>query len=197
MLKIGLTGGIGSGKSAAAKMFESLGIRTIDADIVAREVVEPGTHALKRISEHYGSDILNELGELNRAKLRHIIFSDTREKSWLEDLLHPLINESISDQLNRVNSAYAILVSPLLFETNQDDLVDRTLLIDLDTERQIERACARDQADTKHIQRIIDSQMSRDKKLALADDIICNDKDFAHLQKEVEQMHHYYLTLTT
>lgn len=196
MLKIGLTGGIGSGKSAASSHFETLGIRVIDADIVAREVVEPGTSALNQIATHFGKDILLESGELDRRQLRSVIFNNSDEKAWLEKLLHPIIRTSIIEQLNTANSSYAVLVSPLLFETDQHSLVDRTLLIDVPESIQVERASQRDDTNPDQIKAIMAQQMSRACKLEKADDIILNDKDLPTLRQNVETLHQYYLELS-
>lgn len=195
MLKIGLTGGIGSGKSAASEHFQHLGITVVDADIVAREVVVPGSPALAQIVAHFGAQILDASGALDRAQLRQIIFAHPAEKSWLEALLHPLIRDEILRQLEQARSPYAILVSPLLFETGQHLLVDRKLLIDAPESLQIARACARDNNSEQSIRNIMASQMPRAQKLAMADDVICNDRDLASLQANVVTLHHTYLDL--
>lgn len=195
MWTVGLTGGIGSGKSAASALFEQFGICVVDADVVAREVVEPGTSALNKIIAHFGSTILMSDGSLDRSKLRAIIFSQPNEKTWLESLLHPLIREQILTQLKHAHSPYAILVSPLLFETDQHQLVNRTLLIDLPKELQISRSSARDNSSADQIQKIIDNQLSRECKIDKADDIISNRHDFAYLRDEVERQHLHYLEL--
>jgi dephospho-CoA kinase len=195
MWTVGLTGGIGSGKSAASALFEQYGICVVDADVVAREVVEPGAPALDKIVEHFGPDILDSNSELDRGKLRAIIFSDLVEKEWLESLLHPLIRDEIKKQLNNAYSPYAILVSPLLFETDQHKLVNRTLLIDLPETLQRTRAAERDNSNTEQIQKIIDNQLSREYKIDKADDIISNMHDFAYLREEVERQHLHYLEL--
>ena len=195
MWTVGLTGGIGSGKSSASALFEQFGICVVDADVVAREVVEPGTPALGKIAKHFGSDIITTHQKLDRAKLRAIIFSNSDEKKWLESLLHPLIREEIKNQLNNAHSAYAILVSPLLFETDQHLLVNRTLLIDLSEALQRSRAAERDNSNTEQIQKIIDNQLSRECKIDRADDIISNMHDFAYLREEVERQHLHYLEL--
>ncbi|MFV1873658.1 MAG: dephospho-CoA kinase [Oleiphilus sp.] len=195
MLIVGLSGGIGSGKTAASDTFAELGVNIIDADIVAREVVEPGSKALKSIAKHFGNDILLNDGSLNRANLRQRIFSSPEEKSWLENLLHPIIRQEIKHQLSQSNSAYTILVSPLLFETDQQELVDRTLLIDVPEELQITRASQRDNNSAEQIQKIIDSQLPRNVKLKKADDVICNDKAIEYLKSEIEKIHSYYLEL--
>jgi dephospho-CoA kinase len=193
MFIVGLTGGIGSGKSAASDHFQRLGISIVDADIVAREVVEPGKPAFNAIVEHFGQDILTAETILDRAKLRQRIFENAKEKAWLETLLHPIIRQEIQRQLVACEGPYAILVSPLLFETNQQRLVDRTLLIDVPEKLQLARASSRDQNSTEQIQKIIDSQLPRDVKLARADDVILNDKSLADLKIKVEQQHAKYL----
>jgi len=195
MWTVGLTGGIGSGKSSASALFEQFGICVVDADVVAREVVEPGTLALARIAEHFGLDILDAHAKLDRSKLRSIIFSNPSEKEWLESLLHPLIRNEITNQLKHAHSPYAILVSPLLFETDQHQLVNRTLLIDLPEALQRSRATERDNSSSEQIQKIIDNQLSRECKIDKADDIISNMHDFAYLREEVERQHLHYLEL--
>ena len=194
-LIIGLTGGIGSGKSEASKRFAERGILIVDADIVAREAVEPNSFALKQISDHFGKDILNASGELNRSKLRAIIFSTPSEKIWLESLLHPIINASIRQQLANASSAYAILASPLLLETKQFELVDRILVIDVDEQLQIERASQRDNNKPGQIKAIMQTQLSRQERCVRADDIILNNGNIAALDEQVEKLHQLYLTL--
>ncbi len=196
MFVVGLTGGIGSGKTAASNIFKSLGINIIDADIVAREVIEPGQPALEKIKNHFGEDILLPEGNLDRAKLREYIFSKASDKAWLENLLHPLIRDEIKRQLSLSNSAYTILVSPLLFETDQLNLVDQTLLIDVPVKLQIERATKRDNNTSAQIQKIIDSQLPRDVKLAKADHVICNDQDLNSLHLKIKEKHQFYLEQT-
>lgn len=193
MFVVGLTGGIGSGKTAASDIFKSLGVNIVDADIVAREVVEPGQPALKEIVQHFGADILLTDGNLDRAKLRTCIFSNPSEKYWLENLLHPIIRQEIQHQLNDSKATYSILVSPLLFETDQSKLVNRTLLIDVPVDIQLERAAFRDNNPAEQIQKIIDSQLPRDVKLSKADDVICNDKDLASLELKIKDKHLFYL----
>ena len=195
MLIIGLTGGIGSGKTAASDIFESLGVNVVDADIVAREVVEPEKPALNKIAKHFGKDILHDDGHLDRAQLRSIIFSQPLEKEWLENLLHPLIRQEIQAQLDRSTSQYAILVSPLLLETDQSKIVNRILLIDVPPNIQIERAAQRDNNSRQQIQKIIDSQLPRDVKISKSDDVICNDQSFAELEKKIIEQHAFYLEL--
>lgn len=195
MLKVGLTGGIGSGKTAASDIFKSLGVNIVDADIVAREVVSPGEPALEKIIEHFGENILLDDGNLDRAQLRHIIFSQPADKDWLENLLHPIIRQEIQKQLISTTSDYSILVSPLLFETDQSKMVDRILLIDVPPNFQLERASKRDNNSKEQIQKIIDSQLPRDVKLKKSDDIICNDENLAELKQKVIDQHKFYLEL--
>lgn len=194
-LIIGLTGGIGSGKSEASKRFAERGILIVDADVVAREVVEPGCTALTQIGAHFGKDILDKLGNLNRSKLREIIFSHPAEKQWLESLLHPIINASIRQQLADAQSAYAILASPLLLETQQFQLVDRILVIDANERLQIERAGQRDRNNETQIKAIMQTQLSRQERCARADDMIQNHGDINELDMQVEKLHHFYLAL--
>ncbi len=188
-LFIGLTGGIGSGKSAASAEFEKLGITVVDADVVAREVVAPGQPALHRIAEHFGPEFILADGTLDRARLRARIFSDSDAKSWLEQLLHPIIRDAIIEQLHIAASPYAILVSPLLFETNQHELVARSILVDVPETIQIERASQRDENSTEQIRKIMATQMSRDNKRQRADYILDNSADLTGLHEQVRALH--------
>lgn len=197
MFKVGLTGGIGSGKTSICKVFADCGIDIIEADDVSREVVELGSPCLKAIHEYFGDDILLDDGNLNRAVLRERIFSNAREKHWLEQLLHPAIRKRIIEKLEESTSAYCILSSPLFFETNQQVLVNRTLVVDVPEEIQLARASARDDVDQKHIRAIMDSQITRDKRLELADDIIDNSGDFELARKAALKLHSYYLELAS
>ena len=195
-LTIGLTGGIGSGKSAAMKCFQNLGVPCIDADHVARKVVQPGTSALKSIASRFGITVLGSGGELNRSALRTIIFHADEERIWLENLLHPLINQEIRKWLNEQNTPYCVLCSPLLLETKQYQLVDRILLIDVPVEIQIQRTIERDSCDKSQVEAIIANQLSRQKKLERADDIICNERDLTYLQQTVTKLHSNYLDIS-
>lgn len=194
-LIIGLTGGIGSGKSEASKRFAERGILVVDADVVAREAVEPGKPALTQIAAHFGPDILNATGHLNRSKLREIIFSDLAEKQWLELLLHPIINSEIRKQLAGATSVYAILTSPLLLETQQFQLVDRILVIDTSEQHQLERASHRDKNNEEQIKAIMQTQLSRQERCARATDIIQNHGSIDELDIQVEKLHQLYLEL--
>ena len=194
-LIIGLTGGIGSGKSTVAEAFRQLGIETVDADQASRAVVEPGMPALAAISAQFGSQIIQADGSLDRAALRQIIFTDPAQKLWLESLLHPLIRDWIIEQLKAATSPYVILESPLLFETDQHQLVHKTVLVDLPEALQIERACARDGNQADQIQRIIDAQMPREEKLSRADIVLDNSEPLDTLAARVTAVHQTLLSL--
>lgn len=194
-LIIGLTGGIGSGKSEVSARFSKHGILIVDADVVAREVVEPKSIALAQIHTHFGDEILDVSGNLNRSKLRAIIFANPTERQWLESLLHPIINTSIRHQLVNSPSAYSILASPLLLETQQFQLVDRILVVDTSEQLQIERASHRDKNNEAQIKAIMQTQLSRQERCARADDIIQNHGNIHELDEQVEKLHKLYLEL--
>jgi len=196
MLIIGVTGGIGSGKTAVTDEFQRLGITIVDADIAARTVVEKGKPALNEIALHFGQEILLASGELDRAALRKLIFDNPDERKWLEQLTHPLIRNEIIQGLQNATSPYAILASPLLIESGQYHLVKRTLVVDVPENLQIERTCKRDNNDPGQVQAIIDAQLPRQKRLDHADDVICNNKDLAYLHTEVAKYHQLYLTIS-
>ncbi|RZI66970.1 MAG: dephospho-CoA kinase, partial [Pseudomonas sp.] len=172
-----------------------LGVHLVDADNAARWVVEPGRPALARIAEHFGPSVLQADGTLNRSALRELIFKDPQQRVWLESLLHPLIREEIRQYLARAESAYAILVSPLLLETSQHQMVQRVLVIDVPESVQIERTVLRDKTNEEQVRAILKAQASREERLSRADDVIVNDRDPAWLKSEVERLHHFYLTL--
>jgi dephospho-CoA kinase len=192
---VGLTGGIGSGKSTVSRGFQKFGIAAVDADYASRAVVEPGMPALSEIAQHFGDNFLLANGELDRAALRAVIFADAEEKAWLERLLHPLIRDWIMGQLQSAKGPYVILESPLLFETNQFQLVNTVLLIDLPVELQLERASMRDSSEIEQIQHIIDSQMSRKEKLSKADWIFDNALNQDTMTKRIETLHAEFLAL--
>jgi dephospho-CoA kinase len=196
-LIIGLTGGIGSGKTVASDYFASLGITVVDADIAARIVVERGQPALEKINRHFGNNILTDSGDLNRAKLREKIFSDPAEKKWLEQLLHPLIREEIQTQLRNSTSAYTLLVSPLLIETDQYLLANRVLLIDAPESEQVQRTTQRDNNSADQVEAIMANQASRDVRKNKADDIIINDSTLESLYKKIDQQHTTYLKISS
>lgn len=193
---VGLTGGIGSGKSTIANAFKQLGVKVVDADQAARAVVEPESNALKEIVNHFADEQLLVNGQLNRAALRKIVFNNPEHKNWLEQLLHPLIGDWISMQLERpTSSPYIILESPLLFETDQYKRINVSLLVDLPPELQKVRASKRDNVDPEQIQSIIDSQMSRQEKTALADYIFDNSLAIESIEKRVLDLHHQFENL--
>ncbi len=193
---LGLTGGIGSGKSAAAQCFIALGVHVVDADHAARWVVEPGRPALTKIVEHFGPTVLQADGTLNRSALRGLIFEDAEQRRWLEALLHPLIAQEIQRDLASATSPYAILVSPLLIESGQYKLTRRVLVIDAPQQLQVQRTMLRDSSSEEQVQAILNVQASREERLSHADDVLVNDRDHAWLQSEVERLHHFYLTLS-
>ncbi|MFC3607196.1 dephospho-CoA kinase [Stutzerimonas tarimensis] len=192
---LGLTGGIGSGKSAAAAHFAALGVHVVDADQAARWVVEPGRPALARLAEHFGADVLLPGGELDRSALRAHIFEQPAQRQWLEALLHPLIRQEIDRELALAESPYAILVSPLLVESGQYQRVQRVLVVDVPEEMQLLRTVARDSASEEQVRAIMQIQARREERLKHADDVLMNDRDLAWLQQEVERLHRFYLTL--
>lgn len=194
-LIVGLTGGIGSGKSAAAKFFQTLGIQVIDADQAARDVVAVGEPALAAIAEHFGQTILLPSGELDRAQLRELIFNNPDEKHWLEQVTHPLIRSRIIDFLTSATSPYAMLVTPLLVETNQQELVTKTIVVDVPEAIQIERTAARDNNTPELVKAIMAAQATRQQRLAAADFVIDNRGDLADLEAQVADLHQTLLAL--
>ncbi|WP_314878953.1 dephospho-CoA kinase [Haemophilus parahaemolyticus] len=194
---VGLTGGIGSGKSTIGDLFLALGVPVIDADIIARQVVEKGSPLLAELGNHFGTDVLTEQGELNRAKLREIIFSHPDEKAWLNQLLHPSIRNEMLAQVERCLQPYVILMVPLLIENNLTHLCNRILVVDVLPETQIERATKRDNHKAEIIRNIIASQVSREKRLSYADDIIDNNKPLEQslekIKMQINELHQIYL----
>lgn len=190
---VGLTGGIGSGKTTVSNMFEQLGIVIVDADVIAREVVAKGSKALKEIHLRYGDTILDK-GELNRRVLREIVFKDESEKTWLNNLMHPLIRQGIVEALARAESEYVILSAPLLFENKLEKIVDKALVVDVPESVQISRTSQRDSVEASQVKAIISSQIDREARLSLADDIIDNTvSDLNIVQSRVAQLHKLYL----
>lgn len=193
---MGLTGGIGSGKSTIAGAFKRLGVKVVDADQASRAVVEPESETLKTIIDHFKGETLLVDGQLNRSALRDIIFNNPEHKAWLEGLLHPLINGWISQQLEQpTTSPYVILESPLLFETNQYKMINTSLLVDVAPEIQIARASQRDRVNKSQIQAIIDTQMSRQQKVELADFIFDNSLAIDSIEKRVIDFHNQFEAL--
>jgi len=189
---VGLTGGIGSGKSAATNKFAALGIDIIDADEVARDVVTLGSEGLTRITEHFGHAILLEDGTLNRAALRKRVFNNSEEKQWLNQLLHPLIRKTMLQQIADATSHYCILSVPLLVEGNLTELCDRVIVVDCPESMQLERAMQRDGSTKQIIESIMASQATRKERLAAADDVIDNSKTLAFLNEQVLTLHSKY-----
>ncbi|HBP41076.1 MAG: dephospho-CoA kinase [Vreelandella alkaliphila] len=191
---IGLTGGIGSGKSTVARAFGELGIGWVDADDVAREVVAVGEPALAAIAEHFGTDVLNSDGTLNRSALRSIIFEDPAQRQWLESVTHPQVRERLLLHLDRLQaqSPYVLLVSPLLFESGQDKLVNRTLVIDVPESLQLARTLARDGVSESQVRAILAAQLPREERLAKGNDVIDNSGDHANMTRQVIQLDRRY-----
>ncbi|NMH66965.1 dephospho-CoA kinase [Shewanella salipaludis] len=193
---VGLTGGIGSGKTTVANLFAKQGITLVDADLVARDVVAPGAEGLEQIRAHFGDQILLDDGNLNRAALRELVFNTPKERQWLNQLLHPMIRAEMLRQVASASSAYVIMVVPLLFENGLDKLVDRTLVVDISPELQRQRTIQRDAVDARQVNNIINSQSSRAEKLAKADDVIDNQGEISKLECEVLALHQKYLHLS-
>ena len=196
VLKIGLTGGIGCGKSAAAELFAAKGVPVFDADQIARDLVEPGQPALAAIVAEFGEAVLLD-GRLSRAAMRERIFADAAAKQTLEGILHPLVYESLAAKAASLQNPYCIFAIPLLLETGRRAFVDRILLVDCPVEQQYERVRRRDGLDDAAIARIIRVQASREEKLAAADDIIDNAGGIEQLQGQVEKLHQAYLALAS
>ncbi len=195
MLIIGLTGGIGSGKSTVATLFEKKGITVIDADQLARDLTLPGKPALKKIVENFGTDMLLANHTLDRSKLRKLIFKDDHKRIWLEQLLHPLIREELGQQINNAHSPYCIVMIPLLIETAPNPLINRILVVDAKKEVQLERAATRDKQTGSEIYAILSKQATRAQRLKAADDVISNMGSLEDLQGQVDALHKYYMSL--
>ncbi|HGA2726346.1 TPA: dephospho-CoA kinase [Enterobacter hormaechei] len=191
---VALTGGIGSGKSTVAHAFARLGITIIDADIIARQVVEPNTPALNAIEAHFGRHVIQADGTLNRRQLRECIFSDSSEKAWLNALLHPIIHQETQRQIAAARSPYVLWVVPLLVENQLQHKADRTLVIDVSRETQIQRTMARDHVSREHAEQILAAQATREARLAIADDVIDNNGAPDAIASDVARLHAQYLT---
>lgn len=190
---LGVSGGIGSGKTAATDHFQTLGIDVIDADIVAREIVQIGESALADIAEHFGQNVLQADGTLNRAVLREIVFADPAQRKALEAITHPAIRQRLHEQCMAAQSPYAILASPLLWESGQAALTQRSLLIDASEATQLARASQRDGVSEAQIRAIMAAQWTRAQRLAAADDVISNEGSVAELQQQINDIHQTYL----
>ena len=192
ILKIGLTGGIGSGKSAACKIFSELGVPVIDADVIAHELVKPGMPAFNEIKKMFGTRIISSDGTLDRKIIRDKVFTNETDRKKLENILHPAVYEEIAVQVKNINSKYCIISIPLLLETNASKTVDRILVIDVPRELQLERASNRDKTNKSDIDAIIDSQISRKDRLSAANDIVDNKDDINDLRKKICDLHEFY-----
>jgi dephospho-CoA kinase len=186
---VGLTGGIGSGKSAVSDYLAKRGYPIVDTDVLAREVVEPGSEGLVAIAEHFGKSVINQDGHLDRAALRERVFKDSTEKAWLEALLHPMIRTLMLAELHKhePNTPFVVLSSPLLLETDQHTLVDTIVVVDLPESLQIERASRRDKNSVDQIKRIMASQVSRQKRLASANTVLDNSGTLENLYQQIDQ----------
>ncbi|ELI0609350.1 dephospho-CoA kinase [Vibrio vulnificus] len=196
-LVIGLTGGIASGKTTVANLFQQhFAIDIVDADIVARQVVAPGSAGLTAIVDHFGVDILTHEGELDRGQLRQRIFAHSEEKLWLNALLHPMIRRKMIEDLAQVSSPYALLVVPLLVENQLQTLCDRVLVVDVEEKTQLQRTMDRDGVDEQQVRAILKAQASRHERLALADDVIKNESKDQDLLQQITDLHQKYLAMS-
>lgn len=191
-LRVGLTGGIASGKSTVADMFAERGVPVIDTDVIAREVVEPGQPALDEVRNRFGDDIVDAAGNLDRAALRQLIFADDEARRDLEAILHPRIGAETRRQSEAADAPYQLIVVPLLTESALLKFVDRVLVVDCDETRQIERLLARDAESVEQARRILNAQASREQRLAIADDVINNDEGLSHLREQVDRLDRQY-----
>jgi dephospho-CoA kinase len=197
MLTIGLTGGIGSGKSEVAGIFERLGVPVIDADLIAHQLVEPGTEALAEVINHFGEAVLTPEGKLDRSRLAEIVFNDSRKKQQLENIIHPRVRERIRAFKNEHrDQPYILVVIPLLLESGQHDLVDRVLVVNAAEAIRISRVLARDRRSERQIRSIISNQVNDAARQAAADDSIDNNGTLDDLEQSVRQLHQQYISLT-
>ncbi len=197
MLKIGLTGGIGSGKSTVADLFADLGVPVVDADVIARQLVQPGQPALQQLVETFGGDILDAQGALNRAELRRRVFADAGLKQQLDALMHPLIFTEIENAVSRLQQAYCLIAIPLLTETGKRYSVDRVLVVDCSPALQLQRVLSRDKVDRAEAEAIIAAQARREQRLAIAHEVIDNSGPLANLAEQVKNLHNSYLFLAS
>ncbi|MEQ3722581.1 dephospho-CoA kinase [Alcanivorax sp.] len=195
MFVVGLTGGIGSGKSAATDFLAHQGITIVDADLASRVVVEPGQPALLKIAEYFGQHVIADDGSLDRRALREIVFADPNALKTLEGITHPAIGDELRRQIAASQSPYTVLVSPLLLETSQKALVDRILVIDASAELQVERTMARDQVPEAQVAAIMKAQLARSTRLDQADDVVENHGSLEALHEQLQVLHQHYLTL--
>ncbi len=195
MLRVGLTGGIGSGKSSVARLFAARGVPVIDADALAHELMSPAGAAFREIVERFGRAILDHNGDIDRRRLGERVFADPAERRALEAMLHPRIRAAMTERAGALAAPYAVLVIPLLVETGERAGVDRVLVVDCPEDEQIRRAAARDGRGADEVRNIMAAQAARAERLRLADDVIVNDRDLAQLEREVERLHRHYLSL--
>jgi dephospho-CoA kinase len=195
MQVIGLTGGIGAGKTTVANLFAEHGVPIIDADVIARDVTLPNQLGYAKIVSHFGPNILQADGTLDRKKLRDLIFKNPAERQWLEELLHPLIKKRIEKEIGLLTAPYCIVVIPLLIEVKAYEFINRILIVDTDEHLQIQRASARDKSSTEEIAAILASQTSRTQRLAIGDDVIVNNGTLLDLAPQVAKLHEKYLAL--
>ncbi|ASX09571.1 dephospho-CoA kinase [Aeromonas dhakensis] len=198
MYVVAITGGIGSGKTTVANQFAELGIEVVDADIIAREVVEPGSPALAAIAAHFGADVIASDGRLDRRQLRERVFTDPQAKGWLNALLHPLIRSEMQRQCAAARSPYCLLVVPLLVENRLTALANRVLVIDVDEATQIERTCRRDGVSREQAEAILAAQASRTERLAAADDVLDNQNGTPEaIKSRIFALHETYLAFAS
>lgn len=198
MYVVAITGGIGSGKTTVANQFAELGIEVVDADVIAREVVEPGTPALAAIATHFGSGVITPDGQLDRRQLRERVFTDPQAKGWLNALLHPLIRTEMQRQCAAARSPYCLLVVPLLVENRLTALANRVLVIDVDEATQIERTCRRDGVSREQAQAILAAQAGRAERLAAADDVLDNQNGTPEaIKSRILALHETYLAFAS
>jgi len=197
LLKVGLTGGIASGKTTVSNLFVKLGVPIIDADDFAHALVEPGQPALKQIIQSFGLAVINEDGSLNRAKLRQKIFADSCQREQLESILHPSIRQAMQEKIASLSDPYCLLSIPLLLEKGWQCLVDRVLVIDCPPDLQSQRLMARDGLSIDEIDQIMKTQANRDARLAIANDVIYTYYNFSQLQKQVLALHRLYIHTPT
>ncbi len=195
MLKIGLTGGIGSGKTTISNLFADLGVPVIDADVIARGLLEPGHPAFEKTIQVFGQEILDQGGRVDRRQLRLRVFNHPEERKCLESILHPFVRQDIQQQSAALNTSYCLVVIPLLVEAQQIDLVDRILVIQSNEDSCLLRVMARDQITATEARKIMATQTSEKKRMALADDVIDNSGDIDELKDRVRELHQRYLSL--
>lgn len=194
-LIVGLTGGIGSGKSTVARYFSDLGVEIIDTDVIAKKLLRPGTMPLAEILNRHGPKILTKAGELDRKALGALVFQNPTEKNWLEALLHPLIRDEVRFSIKDLKGPYGVVVIPLLVESGHYETLDRILVVDASEALQIERTIQREGVDEAYVRSILKTQATKEQRLAIATDLIVNEGDFLSLEKQVLKLHQQYLRL--